>query len=204
MEKVNTNSTHDIALQNQWCADYPVPKTGKDTLRMLFCRQGNVAISLNDTLYELGGGNILIASPGDAMKVIGYGPSFSGSYLAVSLRLLEQFSLFSPQNWRTYSAIKDKQQLCLEECNIQILQSYLHLLEARLKHPALADNRAGLYALLSTFIRDFLNIAAKQYREQEYGELSAANNLFNKFIHLLYASAPQKADIGYYAGKSCA
>lgn len=203
MEKSNTNSSHGIALQNQWCAGYPLSGTGKDTLRILFCRQDNVTVSLNDTLYELECGNLLIAFPGDVMNIAGYGQSFAGSYLSVPLKVLEQFSLLSPQNWRAYSAIKDRQQLCLEECNIQILQSYLHLLEVRLKHPTLADNNAGLYALLSTFIRDFLNIAAKQYREHEYWELSAANSLFNKFIHLLYASAPQKADVGYYADKLC-
>lgn len=36
MEKSNTDSTNVIALQNQWRADSPLPKTGKDTLRMLF------------------------------------------------------------------------------------------------------------------------------------------------------------------------
>lgn len=203
MEKSNTNSTNDIVLQNQWRADRPLPGTGKDMLRMLFCRQDNVTVSLNGTLYELRSGNILIVFPGDFIKVIGYGQSFAGNYLSVPLKVLEQFSLFSPQNWRIYSIIKDKRQLCLEESNIQILQSYLHLLEARLKHPALADNNAGLYALLSTFIRDFLNIAAKQYRNHEYWELSAANSLFNRFIHLLYASVPQKTDVGYYADKLC-
>lgn len=203
MEKSNTNSTNVIALQNQWRADCPLPETGKDTLRMLFCRQDNVTVSLNETLYELRSGNMLIAFPGDVMNVVGYGQSFAGSYLSVPLKVLEQFSLLSPQNWKAYSAIKDRQQLCLEECNIQILQSYLHLLEVRLKHPTLADNNAGLYALLSTFIRDFLNIAAKQYRNHEYWELSAANSLFNKFIHLLYASVPQKTDVGYYADKLC-
>ena len=203
MEKSNTNSTNIIALQNQWCADCPLPKTGKDTLRMLFCRQDNVTVRLNETLYELRSGNVLIAFPSDVMNIAGYGQSFAGSYLSAPLKVLEQFSLFSPQNWRTYSIIKDKRQLCLEESNIQILQSYLHLLEARLKHPALADNNAGLYALLSTFIRDFLNIAAKQYRNHEYWELSAANSLFNRFIHLLYASVPQKTDVGYYADKLC-
>lgn len=203
MEKSNTNSTNVIALQNQWRADCPLPETGKDTLRMLFCRQDNVTVSLNEILCELRSGNMLIAFPGDVMNVAGYGQSFAGSYLSVPLKVLEQFSLLSPQNWRAYSAIKDRQQLCLEKCNIQILQSYLHLLEARLKHPALADNNAGLYALLSTFIRDFLNIAAKQYRNPEYWELPAANSLFNKFIHLLYASVPQKTDVGYYADKLC-
>ena len=203
MEKSNTNSTNVIALQNQWRAGCLLPKTGKDTLRMLFCRQDNVTVSLNETLYELKSGNVLVAFPGDVMNIAGYGQSFAGSYLSVPLKVLEQFSLLSPQNWRTYSAIKDKQQLCLEECNIQILQSYLYLLEVRLKHPALADNNAGLYALLSTFIRDFLNIAAKQYRNHGYWELSAANSLFNKFIHLLYASVPQKTDVGYYADKLC-
>lgn len=170
---------------------------------MLFCRQDNATIILNETLYEIRSGNILIAFPGDVMKIVGYGPSFSGSFLSVSLKLLEQFSLFSPQNWRTYSTIKGMQQLCLEEENIRFLQSYLNLLEARLRHPALADNNAGLYTLLSIFIHDFLNIAAKQQHKQDCLALSSANTLFNKFIHLLYASVPQKQTLEYYADKLC-
>lgn len=203
MEKSNTNSTNIIALQNQWRADCPLLKTGKDMLRMLFCRQDNATVSLNGTLYELRSGNILIVFPGDSINVIEYGQSFTGSYLSIPLKVLKQFSLFSPQNWRTYSIIKDQRLLRLEESNIQILQSYLHLLEARLKHPALADNNAGLYALLSTFIRDFQNIAAKQYRNHEDRDMSAANSLFNRFIHLLYAPFPQKLPLEYYADKLC-
>ncbi len=56
MEKSNTNSTNVIALQNQWRADCPLPETGKDTLRMLFCRQDNVTVSLNEILCELRSG----------------------------------------------------------------------------------------------------------------------------------------------------
>lgn len=203
MEKSNINSTSGIALQNQWCADNPLPKTENDTLRMLFCRQDNVAISLNDTLYKLRNGNILIAFPGDVMNITGYGQSFSGSYLSVSLKLLEQFSLFSPQNWKTYSTIKGGQQLCLEEYNVQILQSYLNLLEIRSNHPSLVDNNAGLHSLIYIFIRDFLNIASKRQGKPKCLELSAANSLLNRFIHLLYASVPQKQTLEYYADKLC-
>ena len=203
MEKSNIDNSNGIVLQNQWCPGTPLPKARKDTLRILFCRQGNVTIILNGILYEMQRKNMLIAFPDDVMKVTKYGQYFSGSYLFIPLKLLEQFSLFSPQNWKTYSTIKGMQQLCLEEDNIRLLHSYLNLLEIRLNHPSLADSNAGLYSLISTFIRDFLSIAAKQRHRQECLELSAANSLFNKFIRLLYASDPQKQTLEYYADKLC-
>ena len=186
MEKSNINNTNDIVLQNQWRAYNPLPQERKETLRMLFCRQDNASIILNEALYEIRNRNILIAFPGDIIKITGYGQSFSGSYLSVSLKLLKQFSLFSPQNWRAYSSIKGMQLLFLEEYNIQLLHSYLNLLEIKLSHPLSADNNAGLYSLISIFIREFLNIAAKQWLKLECLRQSAANSLFSRFIHLLY------------------
>lgn len=144
-----------------------MPQVGRETLRILFCRQDNVTITLNGTQYEIKSRNILIAFPGDIIKIAKYGQSFSGSYLSVSLKLLEQFSLFLPQNGETYSTIKEVRQFCLEESNIQLLYSYLNLWETRLKYPMLVGNNAGLYSLTSIFIRDFLNITAKQYHKIE-------------------------------------
>lgn len=131
--------------------------TGKDKLRMLFCRQDKVSVSLK-TLYKLRRRNILIIFLSNFINVIGYGHFFAIPRPVCSVEGIRTFFSFSPQNRRTNSIIKDKQQRCLEGSNIQILQSYFHLLEAKLKLPALADNNAGLCALLSTFIRNILSI----------------------------------------------
>ena len=203
METDNINNTEDIVLQRQWCAYNPLPKGGKGTLRILFCQQAHVSIIFNETLYELKSENIFIAFPGDIIKITEYGQSFTGSYMSLSMKLLEQFSLFSPQNWKTYSSIKTMRQLSLEKDDVRFLQSYFNLLEIRLNHPSLAGNNTGLYSLISVFMCDFINIAAKQCHKSEHLDVSAANNLFNRFIHLLYASVPQKQTLDYYADKLC-
>lgn len=195
--------SNEVIVLNNWSSDNRLPGKEKDRLRLLFCRLGNARLTLNRETYELKNGRMLICFPGDTLEVESYGELFSGCYLSVSHDLLDKLFLFSPYSWKTSSTIKKTHLLALEEENIQLLLSYFNLLEIRLKHSALTDAHVGLYDLLSTFIRDFLNIAAQRQQREESTSSPSANILFNKFIRLLYSSSPQKQSLEYYANQLC-
>lgn len=192
-----------ITLQGNWRMDSPLLRNEKDAFRMLFCQQGNATVRLNQESHELGSGCLLICFPGDAVVVARCDDTFTGCYLSVSQKLMGKLYLYSSQSWKAASYLRKMPLLPLEDYNIKLLLSYLHLLEIRLWHPVLITERIGLHDLLSTFICDCVNIAAKRQRRQESSDLSAANLLFNKFVHLLHSDAPQKKGVEYYADKLC-
>lgn len=192
-----------VVLLNDWHADSTLPEGEKETLRLLFCRQGNVEIALNHELYELNGGDILICFPGDVMQVDRYRQEFSGCYLSILLKLSNHLFQFSSQDWKISSMIREIHLLSLGDDNIRLLLSYFNLFNNRLHHSALIDDSIGLYDLIASFIRDFLSIAEKMQHRTENTNISASNILFNKFIRILYSTSPQKQAIEYYADRLC-
>lgn len=192
-----------ITLQSNWCAGTPLKRKERDAFQMLFCWQGHATVALNQKPYELGSRCLLICFPGDAVEVMRCGDAFTGCYLSVSRNLMEKLFLFSSQDWKVNTSLKEMPLVSLEENNLRLLFSYFQLLEVRLRHPVLITDSVGLHDLLSIFIRDCVNIASKARQRQESTELSAANILFNRFVHLLYADAPRKKGVEYYADKLC-
>lgn len=203
MQKPHQNNQNEVILLNDWRADSTLPEGEKETLRLLFCRQGNVEIVLNHELYELKADDMLICFPGDVMQVDRYRQKFSGCYLSISLKLSNHLFQFSSQDWKISSMIREVHMLSLGDENIWLLLSYFNLFNNRLHHSALLDDSIGLYDLIASFIRDFLSIAEKMQHRTENKNLSAANILFSKFIRILYSASPQKQTIEYYADILC-
>lgn len=204
MNKCDAKESEAVIVHNQWCDYDTLPIAGKGMLRMLFCREGNTNLVVNDKNYEVESGNLLIAFPGDVVKETGHGDPFFGSFLCLPQQLLKRFSIFTPRNWGTYSVIKEKKLLPLEASNVNLLISYFNLIEIRHKHQLITDNNEGLDSLMSIFMRDFFHIAAKQWHNYPIvADHTTPNVIFNKFMHMLYATTPQKQSLRYYADRLC-
>lgn len=199
--KISNRNKNGITIQSDWSSSNFLFKDDSKTLRLLLCQSVNANLLLNSESYELRKSDVLICYPGDIMSITTSHQCFLGSYLSIQIDLLEQIFLLSSKSWKA-SAFGEKIHLfSFEDDTIQLLLSYLRLLEARLHHSAFTNDLTSLYDLLSLFIRDFLSIIKEKQYEQESTNFSAANVLFNKFIRLLYSAPPQKQCLEYYANK---
>lgn len=192
-----------IILESNWKVAVNFPTGRNDSLRVFYCREGSVSLMLNQEIYAINSGDMLVAFPGDFLSDVDYGKSFAGSYLFVPQNLLGQFSLFTPRNWNVYMSVKKTRLLHCDNDDSRLLQSYINLFEARAKQFGMDDCDTGLQMVISVLVGDFIKIIYSRRNQRNSPAPAGANRLFNKFIKLLYSSTPHKHTMEYYADKLC-
>lgn len=192
-----------VVLESHWKVGIQLPMGRSDSLRVFYCREGSASVTLNQEMYAINSGDMLVAFPGDFLSDVDYGKAFVGSYLFVPQKLLGQFSLFSPRNWEVYTRVKNTRLLHCDDDNSQLLQAYINLFEVRAKEFDQAGCDSGLQIMISVLVGDFIKIIYSRHNQLNSPAPTGANRLFNKFIKLLYSSAPHKHTMEYYADKLC-
>lgn len=173
------------------------------TVRLFLCSNGNIQIKAGNERVNIIQNSLFISSPKDSVSIVNYSDGFDGYIVLIPLAIIERHSAIRFHIWQLYDKLKRKALFTLKKEHVDILISYINLLEARTTQSCNLNSVEATGHIATSFILDAIAIIMRNTVAEEKMPLTSAGQLYGRFLSILNSCSVQKRPVSYFADKLC-
>ena len=178
-------------------------KSIHNTVRLFLCSNGDIQIKLGNEELNITQNSLFISSPKDTIAIENYSDNFNGYIISIPVGIIERHSVIRFHIWQLYNMLNQQALFMLEKECVDILMSYINLLEIRTVQSCNLSSVEAANHLATSFILDAIAIIMRNTITEEKIPLTSAGQLYGRFLSILNSCSVQKRSVAYFADKLC-